>query len=208
MLAVLVALVAATVVVVLLVNGGSDGPGDKSPGASSSSSESSSDIPSGVPSELPSGIPTEIPTALPSEVPSWLPSGIPTEIPSDLQSLFATPANDEVPYYLLKKGDCFDTNADRLGQAARRSCAAPHEAEVVAITELRGTYATDSALRRAAAALCETPLERGAADRPAGTVRGTLVQYPDQNTYKVGIDDVACSLAVDTGKGADKPAAH
>lgn len=56
-------------------------------------------------------------------------------------------------------------------------------------------------LKKAAAALCEKPLERKAQAQPSGTVQGTLVQYPDAAGYKAGIDNVACSLAADGGSG-------
>jgi hypothetical protein len=144
---------------------------------------------------LPSDVPSVVPT-LPSEVPSG--------VPSDLQSLFPTVANDEVPYYMLKKGDCFNTNDALPGQAAKRSCTKPHDAEVVKVAELNGSYTTDAALKKAASALCKAPLERKAAQQSAGTVRGTLVQYPDSSGYKIGIDNVACSLAADVGSGTHK----
>lgn len=98
---------------------------------------------------------------------------------------------------MLKRGDCFDTNDSRPGQAARRSCRTPHDAEVVKVAELEGPYTTDAALKKAASALCAETLDRKAAQQPEGTVRGTLVQYPGPGGYKMGIDNVACSLAAD-----------
>jgi hypothetical protein len=74
----------------------------------------------------------------------------------------------------------------------------------VKVAELNGSYTTDAALQKAASALCEAPLERKAAQQPAGTIRGTLVQYPDPGTYEIGIDNVACSLAADIGSGTHK----
>ncbi|MFI0961656.1 hypothetical protein ACH4S8_09660 [Streptomyces sp. NPDC021080] len=134
-------------------------------------------------------------------LPSDLPSGL---FPSDLRSLFPSLADDEVPYYLLREGDCFDADDARPGQAAKRKCTQPHDAEVVKVTELNGTYTTDAALKKAASALCKAPLERRAAGQAAGTVRDTLVQYPDTGTYGTGIDKVACSLAAGVGEDAHK----
>ncbi|MFD8419279.1 hypothetical protein [Streptomyces sp. NPDC059668] len=145
-----------------------------------------------------------LPSGLPSELPSGLPSGLLSGLPSGLESLVPDLADDEVPYYMLGTGDCFDTSAARPGQAAKRSCGAPHDAEVVEVGELNGTYATDSALKKAASALCEAPLERRAAHQSAGTVRGTLVQYPDSGIYRTGIDKVTCSLAADVGDGTHR----
>lgn len=48
------------------------------------------------------------------------------------------------------------------------------------------------------------PLERKAAGQAAGTVRDTVVQYPDTGGYRTGIDKVACSLAAGVGKGSHK----
>ncbi|MBE8470681.1 hypothetical protein [Streptomyces justiciae] len=187
---------AAVAAVVLMAAGGDDSPDDK-PGSSASSSPSPT---LSLPSELPSKLPSEVPTKLPSQFPTELPS----EFPSGLESLIPSLAADEVPYYTLQAGDCFDTDAARPGQAAKRSCREPHDAEVVKVAELEGDYATDSALKKAASALCERTLDSKAESQPEDTVRGTLVQYPDTTGYRVGIDDVACSLAADTGAGSRK----
>jgi len=187
--------VGVIVAVAMTVTGGG-GKDKKSPTESTGRLPSSSpDLPSGFPS-LPSSLPTVVPS-----FPTDLPTGL---VPSDLRSLFPSLADDEVPYYMLRKGDCFDTDDAEPGQAAKRECTRPHDAEVVTVTELDGTYTTDAALKRAASALCASPLERKAAGQAAGTVRGTLVQYPDTGTYGTGIDKVTCSLAADMGEGGHK----
>ncbi|MFE4546022.1 hypothetical protein [Streptomyces sp. NPDC056785] len=205
----------AVVVVILLAGGGDDKPGKKGPagstGGTASSPSPSLNLPSGLPSRLPSELPSELPSGLPSGLPSELPSGLPSGLlsglPSDLssglQSLVPDLA-DEVPYYMLTTGDCFDTSEARPGQAAKRRCGTPHDAEVVKVAELDGAYSTDAALKKAASALCEAPLERKAARQSSGTVRGTLVQYPDPDTYGTGIDKVTCSLAADIGDGTHR----
>ncbi|WP_194238514.1 hypothetical protein [Streptomyces spongiae] len=172
----------AVAAVALVVTSG-DGTSDEKAPAGNSRSTGSSPTPS-----------LSIPSQLPSELPS-----LPSDLPSDLDSLFPAPVGDEVPYYMLQEGDCFNMNDSRPGQAAKRSCSKPHDAEVVQVTELEGTYTTDAALKQAASALCEETLDRKAARQPAGTVRGTLVQYPDPNGYELGIDNVACSLSADPG---------
>ena len=196
MLAVVVGL-AVVVAVALAVTRGDGDQEKKSPTESSGGTQSptpSFSIPSELPSELPS---------LPSELPSELPS-LPSEVPSGLESLFLTPADDEVPFYLLRAGDCFNMNDSRPGQAVKRSCGTPHDAEVVKVAELDGSYTTEAALKKAASALCEATLERKAAQQPVGTVRGTLVQYPDPAGYGIGIDKIACSLVADVGSGIHK----
>lgn len=184
--------VGAAVAAIVLMASGND---DDSPGDKPSASASSSPRPTlSLPTELPSKLPTKLPTQLPSQFPTDLPS----EFPSGLESLIPSFASDEVPYYMLRTGDCFDTDVDRPGQAAKRSCGKPHDAEVVKIAELEGDYTTDTALKKAASDLCERTLDSKAADQPGGTVRGILVQYPDPAGYRLGIDNVACSLAADT----------
>lgn len=186
---------AAVAAVVLMASGnGDDSPGDK-PSASSSPRPSLS-----LPSELPTRLPSELPTRLPSQFPSDLPS----EFPSDLESLIPSFAADEVPYYMLRTGDCFDTVGSRPGQAAKRSCEKPHDAEVVKVAELEGAHTTDAALKKAASDLCEQTLTSKAASQPGGSVRGILVQYPDAAGYRLGIDNVACSLAAGLGDGTRK----
>ncbi|MEV5791941.1 hypothetical protein [Streptomyces sp. NPDC052192] len=199
-----VIVVVGVVVAVAVAATGGGGDDKKAPTESTASSPSQSlSLPSGLPS-----LPTNLPTALPSVVPS-LPTDLPTDlVPSGLESLVPTLAADEVPYYMLRKGDCFDTDAALPGQAAKRSCTEPHDAEVVKIAELNGTYTTDATLKKAASALCKAPLERKAAAQAAGTVRNTLVQYPDTGSYKIGIDNVACSLAATVGKGPGRLAAR
>ncbi|MFE0177152.1 hypothetical protein ACFWZ2_33085, partial [Streptomyces sp. NPDC059002] len=183
----------AIAAVVLVVTG--DDSSDKKTPTESSRSKTSAPTPS---LSIPSQIPSELPTEVPSDIPS-----LPTGFPSDLDS-WPSPAGDEVPYYLLKVGDCFNTSSGKPGQAAKKSCNAPHDAEVVKLSELNGSYTTDAALKKAAAALCEQPLQRKARSQPSGTVRGTLVQYPDASGYRLGIDSVACSLAGDSGAGKHK----
>jgi hypothetical protein len=190
---------AAVAAVVLMASGnGDDSPGDK-PSASGSPRPTLS-----LPSELPTRLPSELPTRLPSQFPSDLPSEFPSEFPSGLESLFPSFAADEMPYYMLRTGDCFDTVGSRPGQAAKRNCDKPHDAEVVTVAELEGTHPTDAALQKAASDLCERTLNSKAADQPEGTVRGILVQYPDSAGYRLGIDNVACSLAADAGEGTRK----
>ncbi|MEW2393676.1 hypothetical protein AB0933_35520 [Streptomyces venezuelae] len=194
--------IGAVAAVVLLVTGDDDGDDKKEPTKSDSSTAReptpSLSIPSRIPSELPTGLPSDVPS-LPTDFPT-----LPTDFPSDLGSAAPSPADDQVPYYLLKTGDCFNVDSSQPGQAAKRSCNEPHDAEVVKFAELQGSYTTDAALKKAAAALCERPLARKASNQPSGTVRGTLVQYPDATGYKVGIDNVACSLAGDSGPGKHK----
>ncbi|WP_223832684.1 hypothetical protein [Streptomyces venezuelae] len=200
LLAIIVALGAVAAVVLLVTR--DDGDGRKEPAESDSSTAReptpSLSIPSRIPSQLPTGLPSDVPS-LPTDFPT-----LPTDFPSDLDSVRPSPADDQVPYYHLKTGDCFNIDSSRPGQAAKRSCHEPHDAEVVEFAELKGAYTTDAALKKAAAALCERPLERKARNQPSGTVRGTLVQYPDTTGYKVGIDNVACSLAGDSGPGRHK----
>jgi hypothetical protein len=186
-----VGVVAAVVLVATSDNGSSGG---KAPTESSGTAERTPTPSLSIPSEVPSRLPS-LPS-LPSDVPSDL---LPSGPPSDLESLLPSPAGDEVPYYMLKAGDCFNTDDSRPGQATKRSCRTAHDAEVVKMAELEGTFKTDAALKKAASALCEKPLQARAAKQPAGTVRGTLVQYPDPTGFGLGIDSVACSLAADIG---------
>jgi hypothetical protein len=184
------------IVAVAIAATGGDGTDEKPPADDTGRSPSPSlSLPSELPS-LPSGFPSVVPS-----LPSDLPSGL---VPSDLESFLPSLADDEVPYYMLRKGDCFDTDDGLPGQAVKRSCTKPHDAEVVKVAELNGTYTTNAALKAAASALCKGPLERKAADQATGTVSETLVQYPDTGGYRIGIDNVACSLAADVGKGSTR----
>ncbi|WP_232838335.1 hypothetical protein [Streptomyces geranii] len=195
----------AVVAVVLLASGGDGDPKKNTPESSRSSSdtpEPSFSLPTELPTKLPTRLPT-LPSGFPTEVPTEFPTDLPSEFPSDLESLIPL-SGDEVPYYMLRTGDCFDTDAAHPGQAAKRACAGPHDAEVVKVTELEGGYPTDAALKKAATALCRPPLERAAAEQPAGTVQGSLVQYPDTAGYRLGMDKVACSLAAGLGSDTRK----
>ncbi|MFF3645019.1 hypothetical protein [Streptomyces sp. NPDC002564] len=207
LLAVIVVL-GAVVALVLVTNSDDDdkkGPAESTRNTTPEPTPSLS-IPSQIPTDLPTGLPTELPTELPSGVPS-LPTDfptLPTDFPSGVDPALPSPAAGQVPYYLLKAGDCFNIDSSRPGQARKKSCTAPHDAEVVDLAELKGSLTTDAALKKAAADLCRRTLERKARSQPPGTVRGTLVQYPDASGYRVGIDDVACSLAGDSGAGKRK----
>ncbi|WP_190191197.1 hypothetical protein [Streptomyces minutiscleroticus] len=185
LLLVLAAVVAVgAIAAVVLVATSGNGPVEQRPSAGSARTADRAPAPSPTP-------PDQVPTA---------PSGPPAD-PYATQSPPPSPAGDDVPYYLLRAGDCFDTSEDEPGRATRRPCSAPHDAEVVEVTELEGARSTDAAIAKAASALCEGLLERKAARQPAGTVRGTLVQYPDSAGFEAGIDAVACSLAADIGDG-------
>ncbi|MDW4910747.1 hypothetical protein RB628_36855 [Streptomyces sp. ADMS] len=191
----------AVIAVVLLASGDEVTPEQNPPESSqdaSSTPEPSFSFPTELPTKLPT-LPSEFPTGLPTEFPTDLPS----EFPSDLESLIPL-AGDEVPYHMLRTGDCFDIDAAHPGQAAKRACDGPHDAEVVEVAELEGGYTTDTALRNAASALCRPILKREAAEQPEGAVRGSLVQYPDTVGYRLGIDNVVCSLAAGPGSGPRK----
>ncbi|NGO81916.1 hypothetical protein G6045_40695, partial [Streptomyces sp. YC504] len=201
LLAVIVA-VGVIAAVFLVATGDGNGGGD---GENPDPSATKKPTPSlSIPSELPTGIPTDLPTGLPTGFPTDLPTGLPTDIPTALPTDFASPAGDETPYFLLAAGDCFDVGTSAQGYAVRKSCTSAHDAEVVKIAELEGTYGTEQAIRSAASKLCQGPLDTKAAKQPAGTVRGTLVQYPDPTGFQTGIDSVACSLSGDTKAGGRK----
>lgn len=149
-LAVIVTLGAGSAVALVATSG--DGSSDKKSPSESDSATGGLPTPSlSIPSELPSELPS-----LPTDVPSGLPSGVPT----DLDSLLPSLAGDDVPYYMLQTGDCFNIDDTKPGQATKRSCRAAHDAEVVKVAELEGTYATDAALKKAASALCAKPWTR------------------------------------------------
>ncbi|MFJ3903637.1 hypothetical protein [Streptomyces sp. NPDC090025] len=111
----------------------------------------------------------------------------------------ATPA--AVPYDVLRVGACFDIDRAAPGTVVRRSCTAPHDAQLVARLRLTGRYADDTAVRDAAAALCKAPLRLRALAQPFGTRWATFVQYPYRTSYLLGDKVVACSLAAPSSSG-------
>lgn len=106
-----------------------------------------------------------------------------------------------VSFEALRVGDCFDIDRDAPGTAVRRPCDTPHSAELVARPRLTGRYATDRAVKEAAAELCREPLRRKAARQPLGTRWTTFVQYPYRTSHLLGSDTVACSLAAPSAVG-------
>ncbi|MFJ7125983.1 hypothetical protein [Streptomyces sp. NPDC098101] len=106
-----------------------------------------------------------------------------------------------VSFEALRVGDCFDIDRGAPGTAVRRPCDTPHSAELVARPRLAGRYATDRAVREAAAELCREPLRRKAARQPLGTHWTTFVQYPYRTSHLLGSDSVACSLAAPSSSG-------
>ncbi|WP_432121225.1 hypothetical protein [Streptomyces sp. S1] len=106
-----------------------------------------------------------------------------------------------VSFEALRVGDCFDIDRGAPGTAVRRPCDTPHSAELVARPRLAGRYATDRAVREAAAELCREPLRRKAARQPLGTRWTTFVQYPYRTSHLLGSDTVACSLAAPSSSG-------
>ncbi|MFF5454199.1 hypothetical protein ACFY40_23605 [Streptomyces sp. NPDC012950] len=106
-----------------------------------------------------------------------------------------------VSFDALRVGDCFDIDRGAPGTAVRRPCDTPHSAELVARPRLAGRYATDRAVREAAAELCREPLRRKAARQPLGTRWTTFVQYPYRTSHLLGSDTVACSLAAPSSSG-------
>ncbi len=148
----LAAIVAVGVIaaVVLMLSGGDDTPDKTPPGSSQSPSrtpEPSFSIPTELPSRLPSRLPTKLPT-LPSRLPTELPTAFPRPRQFPVLESLVPLAGDEVPYYMLRTGDCFNADSAHPGQAAKRACDDPHDAEVVKVTELEGRFSTDGALKR------------------------------------------------------------
>ncbi|MFF8840167.1 hypothetical protein [Streptomyces sp. NPDC015130] len=106
-----------------------------------------------------------------------------------------------VSFEALRVGDCFDIDRATPGTALRRDCDTPHDAELVTRPRLTGTYADDAEVRAAATELCRAPLRDKAARQPLGTRWTTFVQYPYRNSYLLGSDTVACSLAAPSATG-------
>ncbi|MFF4172226.1 hypothetical protein [Streptomyces sp. NPDC001744] len=133
-------------------------------------------------------------TASPATAPATgrTPSGRPASTP---------PPARPVSFEALRVGDCFDIDRAAPGTAVRRPCDTPHSAELVARPRLTGRYATDRAVREAAAVLCRGPLRVKAARQPLGTRWTTFVQYPYRTSYLLGSDAVACSLAAPAAGG-------
>ncbi|MGG7570268.1 hypothetical protein [Streptomyces sirii] len=135
------------------------------------------------------------PSATPSE------STSPSAYPSPSESADGTdssgtpsPSSSQIPFYLLKVGDCYDLAKDGGGNNDAASCDGPHDAEVVTTHRLGTGLTTESEIKDKAASLCRNELERKATRQPAGTAEGTYVQYPSLKGYKFGIKSVSCSL--------------
>lgn len=180
------ALVLAVVITLVVVNTGDSGTNRAQPSASQSLATPSGDA-SATPTHGPD--PTTAPTYGPD------PSGTPTD--SDFASRMPTPSNGKLPFYLLKVGDCYDLPAGGGGNNDSASCNGPHDAEVVTTHRLDAGLTTESAIKGKASSLCRGELERRAARQPAGTTRGTYIQYPSLSGYKFGIKSVSCSLMAD-----------
>ncbi|MEV6774897.1 hypothetical protein [Streptomyces syringium] len=192
---------------VLVVGDGDDEkPGERTPSGSPSGGPSPSfslptSLPSGLPSALPSGFPTALPSGMPTSLPSGFPSGL-LGVPTarSVESALPMPTDDRPFYFALASGDCFDLPAGGPGgRLVKRSCFAPHDGEVVATPRLSGTYDSESALKDRAAELCRQPMRGRSLKQPVGTARGTLVQYPKLQGYRLGIRSVTCSLTAEEG---------
>ncbi|MEV7468294.1 hypothetical protein AB0O20_17585 [Streptomyces kronopolitis] len=180
------ALVLAVVITLVVVNTGDSGSNRAQPSASQTLATPSGDA-SATPTYGPD--PTKTPTYGPD------PSGTPTD--SDFASGMPRPSDGKLPFYLLKVGDCYDLPAGGGGNNDAASCRGPHDAEVVTTHRLDAGLTTESAIKGQASSLCRGELERKAARQPAGTTRGTYIQYPSLSGYKLGIKSVSCSLMAD-----------
>ncbi|MFE0702406.1 hypothetical protein [Streptomyces sp. NPDC058872] len=109
------------------------------------------------------------------------------------------PSGRPVSFEDMRVGDCFDLDRDAPGTAFRRSCDAPHQAELVARPRIVVAQATEQTVREAATELCSEPLRSKAARQPVGTRWTTFVQYPYLTSYLLGSDRAACSLVVTSG---------
>lgn len=180
------AVVLAVVITLVVVNTGDSGTHRAQPSASRTPVTPSGDA---------SATPTDEagPTTTPTYGPD--PTGTPTD--SDFASGMPTPSNGKLPFYLLKVGDCYDLPAGGGGNNDAASCNGPHDAEVVTTHRLDAGLTTESAIKGKASSLCGGELERKAARQPAGTTRGTYIQYPSLSGYKLGIKSVSCSLMAD-----------
>ncbi|WP_435058655.1 hypothetical protein [Streptomyces sp. bgisy060] len=109
------------------------------------------------------------------------------------------PSGRPVSFEDMRVGDCFDLDRGAPGTAFRRSCDAPHQAELVARPRIVVAHATDQMVREAATELCGEPLRSKAARQPVGTRWTTFVQYPYLTSYLLGSDRAACSLVATSG---------
>jgi hypothetical protein len=190
------ALVVGAVVFINKDDGGKDDAADKSPSPSVSHSPTPEDSASF--DDEASDPPTD--DTLPSDD---LPSGDASS--PNIETMMPTPTSGPIPSYMLKVGQCFNVPAGKGGQGERISCSKAHDAEVVYKEKLTGTYDTDTAVKTKADSICKSRLDSKARRQPSGTVRGTLVQYPQTSGLRMGLKTVTCSLTAGQGRKLYKP---
>ncbi|MET9293953.1 hypothetical protein [Streptomyces sp. NPDC003077] len=127
-----------------------------------------------------------------SETPTASPT--PADDPFESNSPSPTATDRKIPFFQIKKGDCFNLPVGGGGTNEVKSCYSPHDAEVVATHQLTGSYTTSSEIQEQASSLCRLDWQLAVKRQPPGTAEGTYVQFPKISGYNMGIKTVSCSL--------------
>ncbi|WP_370115768.1 hypothetical protein [Streptacidiphilus sp. MAP12-33] len=141
--------------------------------------------------------PAPVARAEPSPSPS---RSVPSPSPSPLPALPNT-----FSYISLQPGDCFDSPAftRTLDRLAKRSCTAPHDAEVTQLVALPGGLADYPAILQKAVELC-SPLDAAAYKKQSIKQLQYYELYPSFAEYQGGRHTVTCALSGGSYQGAPK----
>lgn len=112
------------------------------------------------------------------------------------------PSESHIPYVVLRTGECFDhpsldTSVDSV---ETRSCAGPHDGEVIGNRTLSGDFPDGEALDDQALGLCQRAAEEKLETMPAdGRHYFYYALYPTLTTYEYqSQDEISCALTLST----------
>jgi hypothetical protein len=143
------------------------------------------------------------PAAVARSAGSPSPSPVRTSAPPSPSAMPTLP--NTFSYISLQPGDCFDSPAftRSLTTLAKRTCTAPHDAEVTQLVALPAGLADYASIVHQALGLCE-PLDAAAYKKQTIKQLEYYELYPSLSEYQGGRHTVTCALSGGSYQGAPK----
>lgn len=116
------------------------------------------------------------------------------------------PADERVPYVVLKPGQCFDHPSLTTGisTVVTRLCAGTHDGEVISNATLTGSFDTEQAIQDKAKDLCESTAQQRVGSISDGRTYYSYVLYPAKRTYDHGQNQITCAITRSITPGGAK----
>ncbi len=116
------------------------------------------------------------------------------------------PGEQQVPYVVLKPGQCFDHPSLTTGisTVVTMLCSGTHDGEVISNATLVGSFDSEQAIQDKAKDLCESTARKRVGSISDGRTYYSYVLYPAKRTYDRGQNQITCTITRSITQGGSK----